>query len=367
MFLLVYGGSASGKSAYAEQRTVRLHQQSTAGQLIYLAAMKPYSQAAQQRIRRHRRLRAGKGFRTVERYTDLYGLCQDPAFARAAAGSTILLECMSNLTANEIFEPEGAGAQAADAILKGIEALRALVKERQVRMVQRDIQNRIREHPDPGKRSVSRKIRFRAGNVFVSQWQSADFSQLRGHGEEIGKRIVPGRDPASVRVVQIIPEDQRIRVVSRFVFHQHDLADNGGVHGKRAAARIPHDQVIAVQKVAHIDIRGDIAPHVGKKLAAHRRRVADHQTVFSRSSRLRACLTQEQQKGRQNSSESLHWSSPFSPQQRFSASGNVPGAESARMIRREVYSRQSPVSIWIRPNPSGAPASRLIISPMTGI
>ena len=126
MFLLVYGGSASGKSAYAEQRTVRLHQQSTAGQLIYLAAMKPYSQAAQQRIRRHRRLRAGKGFRTGERYTDLYGLCQDPAFARAAAGSTILLECMSNLTANEIFEPEGAGAQAADAILKGIEALRAL-------------------------------------------------------------------------------------------------------------------------------------------------------------------------------------------------------------------------------------------------
>ena len=175
-------------------------------------------------------------------------------------------------------------------------------------MVQRDIQNRIREHPDSGKRSVSRKIRFRAGNVFVSQWQSADFSQLRGHGEEIGKRIVPGRDPASVRVVQITPEDQRIRVVSRFVFHQHDLADNGGIHGKHAAAFIPHDQVIAVQKVTHIDIRGGIAPHVGKKLAAHRRRVADHQTVFSRSGRHCSNLAQEQHKGCQNSSESLHWS-----------------------------------------------------------
>ena len=49
------------------------------------------------RILRHRQMRAGKGFETVERYTDLKGLKLDP-------DSVVLLECMSNLTANEMFQ-----------------------------------------------------------------------------------------------------------------------------------------------------------------------------------------------------------------------------------------------------------------------
>lgn len=36
----------------------------------------------------------------------------------------MLLECMSNLTANEMFEPEGAGDDAVEAVLAGVEALR---------------------------------------------------------------------------------------------------------------------------------------------------------------------------------------------------------------------------------------------------
>lgn len=125
MFLLVYGGSACGKSEYAEERAVSLAA-ARKKPLIYLAAMKPYGGAAIKRIERHRALRAGKGFQTVERYTDLKGLCADPAFAGQAAGSTILLECLSNLAANELFEPEGAGAEAGQVILEGLEMLRRL-------------------------------------------------------------------------------------------------------------------------------------------------------------------------------------------------------------------------------------------------
>ena len=36
----------------------------------------------------------------------------------------VLLECMSNLTANEMFEPEGAGDDAVEAVLAGVEALK---------------------------------------------------------------------------------------------------------------------------------------------------------------------------------------------------------------------------------------------------
>ena len=43
----------------------------------------------------------GKGFETIERYTDLSGL-------ELPKEGVALLECLSNLTANEMFEPEGA-------------------------------------------------------------------------------------------------------------------------------------------------------------------------------------------------------------------------------------------------------------------
>ena len=70
MILLVTGGSASGKSEYAENRALQLAK-AEQKKLIYLAAMKPFGEEAAKRIERHRQLRAGKGFETVERYTDI--------------------------------------------------------------------------------------------------------------------------------------------------------------------------------------------------------------------------------------------------------------------------------------------------------
>lgn len=110
MFTLVIGGAASGKSEYAESRVVRLPERR-----IYLATMRPWDQECRARIARHRRLRQDKGFDTLERYTDLAG-------AEVPAGANVLLECMSNLTANELYDPEGGGQEA---VLRGVDALLA--------------------------------------------------------------------------------------------------------------------------------------------------------------------------------------------------------------------------------------------------
>ena len=108
MFTLVIGGAASGKSAFAERHTLSL-----TGRRVYLATMEPFGAA--ERIKKHRRQRAGKGFETVERYTNLSGL-------HLSTDTNVLLECLGNLTANELYSPQGGGAQA---VLDGVDSLLA--------------------------------------------------------------------------------------------------------------------------------------------------------------------------------------------------------------------------------------------------
>ena len=80
--------------------------------------MYPFDEESHARIRRHRAMRASKQFVTVERYTDLAGLS-------LPEGSDVLLECMSNLTANEMYRQDGAGEDTVQAIRKGIDRLLA--------------------------------------------------------------------------------------------------------------------------------------------------------------------------------------------------------------------------------------------------
>lgn len=108
---LVSGGAASGKSEFAEGVATGF-----GGTLVYLATMEVWDDEDRRRVDRHRALRAGKGFVTVERPRDLAG-------AAVPAGSTVLLECLSNLTANECFGPEGFDGAAAR-ILAGVDRLR---------------------------------------------------------------------------------------------------------------------------------------------------------------------------------------------------------------------------------------------------
>ena len=117
MILLITGGSGSGKSEYAENRAVKLRNQ-TNGRLIYIATMEPYDEESHNRIARHRQMRKDKNFTTIECYTHLEELKLLPS-------DTALLECLSNLTANEMYSPKGRKAQAAEWILKGIRKLSA--------------------------------------------------------------------------------------------------------------------------------------------------------------------------------------------------------------------------------------------------
>ena len=105
MMVLVTGGAASGKSAYAEDVAIGL-----AGPHFYLAAMKPYGEEGARRIARHRQLRAGKGFSTVECFDGLEQAVSG-VFGRAdalEAHGTALLECLGNVVANELFDETGA-------------------------------------------------------------------------------------------------------------------------------------------------------------------------------------------------------------------------------------------------------------------
>ena len=71
----------------------------------------PYGKETEQKILRHRQMRNGKGFETLECFTDLKKLVQtEPGFRADAAeeGICVLLECMSNLTANELYLDTGA-------------------------------------------------------------------------------------------------------------------------------------------------------------------------------------------------------------------------------------------------------------------
>lgn len=100
MLVLVSGGSASGKSEYAEQLIL----QGPPGPRVYVATMLVRDDEGKRRVARHHALRAGKGFSTAEQPLNLHTLCPSP-------NASVLVEDLSNLTANEWFEtPSSSGA-----------------------------------------------------------------------------------------------------------------------------------------------------------------------------------------------------------------------------------------------------------------
>lgn len=100
MMILVYGGSGSGKSAFAEKRITELNESGIP--LYYLATMQAYDAEDEERIKRHRKQRDGKGFATIEQPKDIGSI----ALELREVKSDVLLECMSNLVANEMFSDE---------------------------------------------------------------------------------------------------------------------------------------------------------------------------------------------------------------------------------------------------------------------
>ncbi|MCB6200793.1 bifunctional adenosylcobinamide kinase/adenosylcobinamide-phosphate guanylyltransferase [Extibacter muris] len=135
MLHLVTGGSGSGKSAFAEDLICRLHREKVGqapGPLLYIATMMPYGEETEQKIRHHRLMRREKGFETIECYMGIHALAKEggPAYEASIRGARpcILLECMSNLTANEMYSPDGAGVRTAEEVVRGIELLHTMCR-----------------------------------------------------------------------------------------------------------------------------------------------------------------------------------------------------------------------------------------------
>ena len=117
MITLVTGGSGSGKSAYAESLL-----SSCEGIKYYIATMQIYDAEGEKKVERHRKLRVGKRFLTIESPMNVgkiefacAGEVEQAQYRQEAErkvqGSSekksALLECMSNLTANEMFTKDG--------------------------------------------------------------------------------------------------------------------------------------------------------------------------------------------------------------------------------------------------------------------
>lgn len=103
MIRLISGGSASGKSEYAEGLICQIRDGSDEPvRLVYLATMKADCLEAIARIERHRHLRKGKGFETVE-YSDGF----DTVLARMDKQTAVLLEDLPNMLSCNMYSPEG--------------------------------------------------------------------------------------------------------------------------------------------------------------------------------------------------------------------------------------------------------------------
>lgn len=121
MLYVVTGGSASGKSAFAET----LVQSFLSEKNYYIATMQPFGEEGKKRIEKHRNMRAGKGFQTVECYDHIGQLI----FAGTGEGYSILLECVSNLVANEMFSCGQSGDEVIKSVVGGVEILAAQAEE----------------------------------------------------------------------------------------------------------------------------------------------------------------------------------------------------------------------------------------------
>lgn len=140
MTILIAGQPDSGKSALAEKTVLEL---SEPDERIYIACMIPFGEEGAARVERHRRMREGKGFVTIEEPFDICGALEayardvlrnaasdtDPQSACIRSDTesllrskTVLLECVSNLCANELFErqadPDSAAGRIVDEIIR---------------------------------------------------------------------------------------------------------------------------------------------------------------------------------------------------------------------------------------------------------
>ena len=119
MVIFVVGGSGSGKSSFAEKKAFEL---SGGEALYYIATMFSDTDEAVRPIERHQKEREGMGFITLE-----LPLAIERAALTTDSGSTLLVESLSDLLANEMFCGEGEDG-AADRIKHSLSILQRSCK-----------------------------------------------------------------------------------------------------------------------------------------------------------------------------------------------------------------------------------------------
>ena len=112
MLTLITGGSGSGKSEFAEDLSVSYK----SNNLIYIATMFLYDNESLKKVERHKRMREHKNFKTIECFKNLNAVS-------ISNNSTVLIDCMSNLVANEMYLEGGAKDNTVQEVIRGIESI----------------------------------------------------------------------------------------------------------------------------------------------------------------------------------------------------------------------------------------------------
>lgn len=121
MITLIIGGSGSGKSAFAEEYALSQEHSNA----YYLATMEVRDQESRDRVQRHRLNRTAGNWITLE-YPRKVGDAVDQLEPK---NSVLLLECMSNLVANEMYQENSVetAERCVNTVTREIRALAAAV------------------------------------------------------------------------------------------------------------------------------------------------------------------------------------------------------------------------------------------------
>ena len=113
MLHLVICGSASGKSAFGEKianeyyekiKKIQINEKCES-KMFYVATMMSKDEESLARIKKHQEMRKEKSFDTIECFYDIGVSLQKDDYM--SCHNVFLLECMSNLLANEMYGKDG--------------------------------------------------------------------------------------------------------------------------------------------------------------------------------------------------------------------------------------------------------------------
>lgn len=100
MTILILGTPDSGKSAFAEKLMDELSGES---EKIYIATMIPFGKEGEERVKKHRKMREGKGYLTIECPTCISRILSE---TDGTENKSCLLECLTNLVGNEMHSAD---------------------------------------------------------------------------------------------------------------------------------------------------------------------------------------------------------------------------------------------------------------------